>query len=468
MSKICDDLRASILQAAMQGKLTERKNSDDDPELIKKSIIQERSKYKPCKYVNNGQEDITIPEEWCSLKTGEVYELLAGEKEDNNEKLPLLDAKYFRGKQRILTNKGKRANTNDILILVDGENSGETFNCAEPGYMGSTFKKLFIPKCLDKQFALYFLEMNRKILRDNKRGAAIPHLDKTVFFNFVFPIPPLAEQKRIVAKVDELMARVADLEKSADALAMLKSHYPDEMRAALLQAAMQGKLTERLPSDGSADELLRQIQAEKEQLIASGKIKKPKSALAPPTEKEIPFPIPSTWKWVRIGDITYNHGQKTPDKRFSYIDVGTLNNITLKLNENEQIIEPSKASSRARKIIHKGDVIYATIRPYLHNICIIDRDFSEEPIASTAFAVMSPYNGIYNKYLFVALLSPDFDSYANRSDLSKGVAYPAISEKDFFNGIIPLPPLAEQKRIVDRLDEAMKNIDTVATLIISE
>ena len=221
MSTICDDLRAAILQAAMQGKLTKREPNDDNAEELYKKIIKERSAFKANKFVEKDCDEAIIPEEWSSLKTGEVFELITGEKVANGEDLPLLDAKYFRGKQFSKTNKGNLANRNDVLILVDGENSGETFLCTEPGYMGSTFKGLFIPSCINRNFALYFLEMNRKTLRNNKRGAAIPHLDKKLFFNFIFPIPSLAEQKRIVEKVDELMARVADLEQSADALASL-------------------------------------------------------------------------------------------------------------------------------------------------------------------------------------------------------------------------------------------------------
>lgn len=210
MSSICDDLRAAILQAAMQGKLTERLDTDDSSESIKEQIIAERSQHKSCKFLDNSNDDADLPEEWQSLKAGEVFELLIGEKVASGDKLLLLDAKYFRGKQKLFADKGNLANKNDVLILVDGENSGETFLCTESGYMGSTFKGLFIPNCLNKEFALYFLEMNRKTLRDNKRGSAIPHLDKKLFFNFIFPIPSIAEQKRIVEKVDELMARVAE------------------------------------------------------------------------------------------------------------------------------------------------------------------------------------------------------------------------------------------------------------------
>ena len=110
-----------------------------------------------------------------------------------------------------------------------------------------------------------------------------------------------------------------------------------------------------------------------------------------------------------------------------------------------------------------GDVIFATIRPYLKNICIIDRDFPYEPIVSTAFAVMHCPEGLLNKYLYYYLLSPTFMSFANAIDKAKGVAYPAIGEKDFFNGIIALPPIEEQQRIVAKIEELLPYVDRYAT-----
>lgn len=235
------------------------------------------------------------------------------------------------------------------------------------------------------------------------------------------------------------------------------------LRSKILNLAIQGKLTEQLPTDGNAEDLYQQIQAEKAQLIKDKKIKKTKP-LPEITADEIPFEIPANWKWVRIGDVTYNYGQKTPENRFCYIDVGTLDNINNRLNGENNVIEAKDAPSRAKKIVSKGDVIYSTVRPYLHNICIVDRDFPYEPIASTAFAVMKVIDGcIINKYLFYWLLSECFDKYAN-GDSSKGTLYPAIGEKDFFNGIISLPPLSEQKRIVAKVDEVLAEIKIIDEL----
>lgn len=236
---------------------------------------------------------------------------------------------------------------------------------------------------------------------------------------------------------------------------------PEQLKASILQYAIQGKLVEQRPEEGTSEELYKGIQAEKTSLIKNGTIKKEKP-LAPIIEDEIPFDIPESWKWCRLGALTYNWGQKTPDNRFCYVDVGSVNNISHTLNSENTVVEAKDASSRAKKIVKYGDVIFATIRPYLKNICIIDRDFPYEPIVSTAFAVMHCSEGLLNKYLYYYLLSPTFMSFANARDKAKGVAYPAIGEKDFFNGIIALPPIEEQQRIVAKIEELLPYVDRYA------
>ena len=236
---------------------------------------------------------------------------------------------------------------------------------------------------------------------------------------------------------------------------------PQQLKASILQYAIQGKLVEQRPEEGTSEELYKGIQAEKTSLIKNGTIKKEKP-LAPIIEDEIPFDIPESWKWCRLGALTYNWGQKTPDNRFCYVDVGSVNNISHTLNSENTVVEAKDASSRAKKIVKYGDVIFATIRPYLKNICIIDRDFPYEPIVSTAFAVMHCPEGLLNKYLYYYLLSPTFMNFANARDKAKGVAYPAIGEKDFFNGIIALPPIEEQQRIVAKIEELLPYVDRYA------
>ncbi len=233
---------------------------------------------------------------------------------------------------------------------------------------------------------------------------------------------------------------------------------PQELKASILQLAIQGKLVEQRAEEGAGEDLYPQIQAEKKALIKAGKIKKEKP-LPEITEDEIPFDIPESWAWFRLRTIVFNRGQIVPQNRFSYIDIGSIDNKKQRLNPEENIIEADKAPSRARKVVEQGDIIYSTVRPYLHNMCIIDREFSFTPIASTGFAAMTCHSGIFNKYLFYYLLSPVFDSYANDTENAKGVAYPAINDDRLYRAVIAIPPLAEQKRIVAKIEELLPLID---------
>ncbi len=229
-----------------------------------------------------------------------------------------------------------------------------------------------------------------------------------------------------------------------------------KMRKLILQLAIQGKLVEQDPTDEPASELLKRIKAEKEKLIAEGKIKKQKPLL-PITEDEIPYELPQGWEWVRMKKIAYNMGQKKPDKRFTYIDVTAINKEKGTISNQVKMLEPSEAPSRARKIVQKETVIYSTVRPYLLNVAIVDKEFEPEPIVSTAFAILNPYKDIYNKYLYYFLRSKIMIDYVESKMI--GMAYPAINDTQFLKAPFPLPPLAEQKRITAKVEQLMQLCD---------
>ena len=251
-----------------------------------------------------------------------------------------------------------------------------------------------------------------------------------------------------------------------------------QLKNSILQMAVQGKLVPQDQNDEPASVLLERIRKEKEQLIKDGKIKKEKKpsyifrgADNLPYEKvgknepvciadEVPFEIPESWEWVRLSKIVYNRGQMTPAKDFCYIDIGSIDNKNQKLSIEENIVTADKAPSRARKIVTIGDILYSTVRPYLHNMCIIDRSFSHTPIASTGFAVLTCHSGFLNEFLFYYLMSPDFDTYANNTDNAKGVAYPAINDNKLYQALIPVPPKAEQERIVKKLKDVLPYVVT--------
>jgi len=240
-----------------------------------------------------------------------------------------------------------------------------------------------------------------------------------------------------------------------------------QLKNSILQWAIQGKLVPQDPNDEPASVLLERIRAEKARLVKEGKIKKDKNesiifrgednshyekfadGRIACIDDEIPFEVPSGWEWARLKNLVYNHGQTIPKHPFSYIDIGSINNTDLRLNERENIIQAKDAPSRARRIVEFGDILYSTVRPYLHNMCIVDRVFSAKPIASTGLAVMACYPGLINQFLFLYLQSHQFDQYANDGDNSKGVAYPAINDDKLYKALIPVPPANEQSKIVE-------------------
>ena len=228
-----------------------------------------------------------------------------------------------------------------------------------------------------------------------------------------------------------------------------------KLRELILELAVRGLLVPQDPNDEPASVLLEKIAAEKEQLIKDGKIKKQK-ALPEISEDEKPFELPNGWEWTRIPAVGHDWGQVKPDQAFTYIDVGSINK-ELGLVQSPSILSEENAPSRARKIVKEGTVIYSTIRPYLLNIAVINSEINPMPIASTAFAIIHPYSGISSSFIYRYLRSPIFINYVE--SVQTGVAYPAINEKQFSLGLFPLPPEAEQHRIVAKVDELMTLCD---------
>ena len=223
------NLQKSILQEAIQGKLVPQIADEGTAEKLlaeirkekerlikegklKKSALSDSIIYKgdDNKYYEriNGQIiEIELPFEypnnWSVLRLKDICQLIDGEK--RNGKDICLDAKYLRGKSSAtIVEKGKFVYAGDNIILVDGENSGEVFTVPQDGYVGSTFKQLWLSSAMWKPYILAFILFYKEELRNSKRGAAIPHLNKELFYNLLIGIPPLAEQQRIAERVNEL------------------------------------------------------------------------------------------------------------------------------------------------------------------------------------------------------------------------------------------------------------------------
>lgn len=487
------DLKNALLQEAVQGKLVPQIASEGNARDLLEEIRKEKAKLvkegkikkdttkasasgRALPEITEEEIPFEIPENWCWCRIKDIAYVSTGmtplkseSKFYENGNIPwvtstLTSSDYIDKADTYITEFALNNTSLDLypvhtLILAmygQGKTRGQISELLIPATINQACAaiELFSNEETLRKYMKLFHNWNYNNLRKEAAGSAQPNLNLNIIQNTIFPLPPLAEQKRIVAAIEKFMPLIEEYGKKETELKAFNEQIGTLTKKAILQEAVQGKLVPQIAAEGNAKDLLEEINKEKTKLIKEGKIKKEKP-LPEISDDEIPFDIPENWCWCRLGEIVYNNGQKTPDKEFSYIDIGSIDNEHQKLNEKENFIQPENAPSRARKIVKKGDIIYSTVRPYLHNMCIIDKDFEKEPIASTGFAVLACYPQISNQYLFYYLLSPSFDNYANDTENSKGVAYPAINDDRLYKGIVPLPPLEEQKRIVAAIEKLL-------------
>lgn len=487
MSKICDDLRAAILQAATQGKLTEQLQEDGNAEdLLGQIRAKKNTLNKRIKAIEDGDDGLfDIPDTWKWVRFGEVVDFSMGKTPPRAEStywgndipwisiadMPengiLLDTKEKITDKALKERFGSKICPKNTLIMSFKLTVGR---CSILGIDAVHNEAIIsIYPVVDDEFT--FRDFLARVLpflsnygetKDAIKGRT---LNSDSLNNLLIPLPPLAEQKRIVKKVDELMARVADLEESADALASLKKAFPDDIKASLLQYAMQGKLTKQLPEDGNAEDLLEEIKAEKEKLIAEGKIKKQKP-LAPIADDEIPFNIPENWKWVRVGEIFDHNTGKT--KNASQNSVGTPRKYITTSNMYWNYFDFTKVGTMNFKddelekyTVKKGDLLVCEGGDF-GRTAIWDQD--EEVCFQNHIHRLRFFKDLSHKYFYWL-----FYFYKNTGLIKgKGIGIQGLSSGVLHNIAFPLPPLAEQKRIAERLESLMQNINTVGELIASE
>ena len=191
-----------------------------------------------------------VPENWCWVRQDTVCSLADGEKRTEEEH-PYLEVKYLRGvKNADLVTKGKYIIEGSKVILVDGENSGEVFSIFESGYMGSTFKQLLISDELNADYIQFFINTKREYYKNNKKGSAIPHLNKELFREMPFPLPPLPEQQRIVEQIESLFAKLDEVkEKAQEVVDRVETNIE-----AILYNAFSGKLTQSWRKENCIDD----------------------------------------------------------------------------------------------------------------------------------------------------------------------------------------------------------------------
>ena len=484
------ELKNSILQRAIQGRLVPQEPTDEPASVLLDKIRKEKAKLIKAGNIRKEQSfppiseeemPFEIPEGWSVIRIGDVGVYKKGpfgssitksmfvpkgpdavkvyEQKNAIQKDHTLGEYYIRRSYFNEKLQGFEVFPGDVIVSCAGT-IGETYvmpDGIEQGIINQALMRMKIVPSLNLDyFLLYFDYVLKKSAHGSSKGSAIKNIPPfDVFKKMVLPLPPLSEQRRIVSKLEELLPLVESYAQAWNRLEELNRRFPDDMRKAILQHAIQGRLVPQDPTDEPASVLLDKIRKEKAKLIKAGKIKKEKPLPEIP-EEEIPFDIPENWTWVRLGDAC-NYGQcinaEPSDIPAGYwvLDLEDIEKDTGRVLQKKKK-EEVKAQS-TKHLFKKGDVLYSKLRPYLNKVVLADSDgccTSEIlPLKFGSF-IFAPYAQMY-------LMSPEFIAYTMR--FSYGMKMPRLGTMDGKLALFPLPPLAEQKRIVSKLEELLPLCD---------
>ena len=472
---LAKELRDAVLQAAMSGKLTEQLSTDTPVEETLKQITKEKDKLikekkikkdKPLPEIDEDEVPFDIPESWGWVRFGFVS-TYASSKEKVNAKniIPetwVLDLEDIEKGGKLLAKKRafqKKAIGDktcfckgDILYSKLRPYLRKILIADEKGVCTTELVPFQMYGGISAAFVLIFLKSPNvdRSINQLTYGIKMPRVGTETMQMLCMPLPPVEEQARIVAKVDELMAKIDEYEKLENQLVHLKEQFPKDMKDSLLQAGMMGKLTERLSTDIPVEETLKQIAKEKDRLIKEKRIKKDKP-LPEIDEDEAPFDIPKSWAWTRNANIArfvngraYKKEELLSSGKYPILRVGNL--FT---NEKWYF---SNMELDTDKYCENGDLIYAWSASFGPTIWHGDKVIYHYHIWKVV-----PSQYISSNYLYYSLLS-DTASIRNQSH---GLGFVFVTKQFIESRLIPLPPIEEQARIVAKLDQLLPLVESL-------
>ena len=490
------ELKNSILQLAVQGKLVPQCKDDEPASELLIRISKERSLR-----IKNGalvidkkhtaepitEEDIPydIPDSWEWVRFADLVTFYSGKTPQrqnpaywNNCQYPWISIADMQDGSIISSTKesiseqalkecfaGKLSPAGTMIMsfkLTIGKISILGFNAVHNEAIISIFPT--VERNDEEIIKSYLFKIlpSIAVTGDSKNAVKGKTLNATSISNLMIPLPPLAEQKRIVEKIEELMPLIEEYGKAEEQLSKLNAEFPDKLRKSILQQAVQGKLTERDPADEPASELLKRINSEKEALIKAGKIKKEKP-LPSFSNDEMPFDIPETWEWVQLGMVVSIRGGKrmpkgreliTSPTEHIYVRVTDMQNGTILADDLHYV--PNDVYPKIKDyIIKKDDVYLVIVGSTIGKTGLVPNMFDGMNLTENAVRLIPIL--IEKKYLFT-MLSTEFVLSQMMSRV-KHEGQPKLAIERLRTTIIPLPPLSEQKRIVKRVEELLALCD---------
>ena len=443
-------LRSRILDLAIQGKLSEQLPGEsvdtadisllsEFPYTIPKNWKWTTIQSIISKDVGGGTPSKSMPEYW---KNGDIPWMSV--KDFSSAKNGVLEDTIDHITQAGLDNSSSNLVDEEAIIICMRMALGKIVKINKPMAINQDLRAIWLKPFIDNNYFVYFYST----LKVEGHGMTVAGISKAQLMSYPFPLPPLAEQKRIVERVEEIFRLLDTIDQAQEKY----SADSQILKAKLITAGIQGKLTKQLPSDGTAEELYQQIQAEKQKLIKEGKLKKEKP-LPPVSPEEVPFEIPENWMWVHLGEIfQHNTGKalnatNTDGQLLEYI---TTSNVYWERFELDSLKQMYFSDTEIEKCtVTKGDLLICEGGD-IGRSAIWNFDF-EMRIQNHLHRLRGYIPDICQKYYYYLMWL-----YKDKGMIDgRGIGLQGFSSKRVHELVVPLPPLAEQKRIADVLERAL-------------
>ena len=486
-----EQLRNSILQEAISGRLVPQDPNDEPASALLARIREEKARLVKAKQISKrdfevlpiteDDVDYEIPTSWEWVRLGDIFKHSTGKAlNEANKKGTLQDYittsnvywgyfKLDKLRQMYYTEDEKEkcmATKGDLLVLEGGDvGRAAIWDRDYDIFLQNHIHKLraYVPVCTE--FYYYCLYLFHDMGLVGGKGIGIQGLSSGALHQIIFPLPPLAEQKRIVAKLEELLPIVEQYGKAQTELDELNAALPTRLRQSILQEAISGRLVPQDSNDEPATALLQRIREEKERLVKEGKLKKKDLVETPITDEEKPFEIPSSWEWVRVKEL-FNvcSARRVHEKdwRSSGIPFYRAREIG-KLAEfghvnNDLYIDQELYNEFSKSGVPQENDLMVTAVGTLGRVYVVK---ANEIFYYKDGSVLCMENrfGINAKFAKLVIESPVFVSqYIGES---QGTTVATLTMVRMNAYLIPLPPLAEQQRIVAKIEELFEQIDKI-------
>lgn len=470
-------LKNSILQLAIQGKLVPQIESEGTAEDLLKEIRAEKEKLVKegklkkkdleVKPIEDDEIPFEIPESWRFVRLGNVINIKSGDGLTSKDMIKG-DIPVYGGNG--ITGYHNKSNVECETVVIGrvGFYCGSVHVTGKKAWVtDNAFITTYPIDYINREYLVYCLRtMN---LGNSFNATAQPVVSGKKIYPMLFPLPPLSEQKRIVAKIEELMPLVEEYGKAQERLEALNRELPEKLKKSVLQEAIMGKLVPQDPKEGTAEELLAEIRKEKEKLVKEGKLKKKDLEVKPIEDDEIPFEIPEGWRWCRLGEmvtiragLAYDKGS-LEDKTTPMVRVlrgGNIDYGTWKCKEDDVFISSKYVNEEL--YLKKGTFITPAVTSLeqMGKTALIKENQDLTVVGGFVLMLKSLFEeDFYLHYMLYFFGSGYYKEYCKSICNKSGQAFYNLGRSKMMEILVPVPPLSEQKRIVKKVEEVFEYLN---------